>query len=221
MEIKDNLVSYYVPSEKKQLELQEILSFIQKECKNSLISIDLTNFELSVIIKKDKLYTFIEFIKNNKVLMFKQLIDITAVDYPDRNNRFTVVYNLLSLAHNFRIRVKVEIEENQMLESIVALYPAANFLEREVWDLFGIKFTNHPDLRRILTDVGFEGHPLRKDFPVTGFMEVIYDEEQEAVVYKPVELIQAYRDFDYQNPWMEGLEELALSEIKNKSEENK
>ncbi len=221
MEIKDNLVSYYVPSEKKQLELQEILSFIQKECKNSLISIDLTNFELSVIIKKDKLYTFIEFIKNNKVLMFKQLIDITAVDYPDRNNRFTVVYNLLSLAHNFRIRVKVEIEENQMLESIVALYPAANFLEREVWDLFGIKFTNHPDLRRILTDVGFEGHPLRKDFPVTGFMEVIYDEEQEAVVYKPVELIQAYRDFDYQNPWMAGLEELALSEIKNKSEENK
>ena len=221
MEIKDNLVSYYVPSEKKQLELQEILSFIQKECKSSVISIDLTNFELSVIIKKDKLYYFIEFIKNNKVLMFKQLIDITAVDYPARTNRFTVVYNLLSLVHNLRIRVKVEIEENQMLESIVALYPAANFLEREVWDLFGIKFANHPDLRRILTDVGFEGHPLRKDFPITGFMEVIYDEEQEAVVYKPVELIQAYRDFDYQNPWMVGLEELALSEIKNKSEENK
>ena len=221
MEIKDNLVSYYVPSEKKQLELQEILSFIQKECKSSVISIDLTNFELSVIIKKDKLYYFIEFIKNNKVLMFKQLIDITAVDYPARTNRFTVVYNLLSLVHNLRIRVKVEIEENQMLESIVALYPAANFFEREVWDLFGIKFANHPDLRRILTDVGFEGHPLRKDFPITGFMEVIYDEEQEAVVYKPVELIQAYRDFDYQNPWMVGLEELALSEIKNKSEENK
>ncbi len=215
MEIRDNLVSYYVPSEKKQLELQEILSFIQQECKSSVISIDLTNFELSVIIKKDKLYYFIEFI------MFKQLIDITAVDYPDRTNRFTVVYNLLSLVHNLRIRVKVEIEENQILESIVALYPAANFLEREVWDLFGIKFANHPDLRRILTDVGFEGHPLRKDFPITGFMEVIYDEEQEAVVYKPVELVQAYRDFDYQNPWMVGLEELALSEIKNKSEENK
>ena len=130
-----------------------------------------------------------------------QLIDITAVDYPDRENRFTVVYNLLSVDLNSRIRLKTEVDGLTSIESVTALYPCAAWWEREVWDMFGIFFTNHPDLRRILTDYGFQGHPLRKDFPVTGYTEVRYDETEKRVIYEPLELSQEFRSFDFASPW--------------------
>jgi NADH-quinone oxidoreductase subunit C len=129
------------------------------------------------------------------------LVDICGADYPEREKRFEVVYNLLSLRHNQRIRVKVPCGENDIVPSVVGIYSAAGWYERETWDLYGVLFSDNPDLRRILTDYGFEGHPLRKDFPLTGFVEVRYDEEQKRVIYEPVKLTQAFRSFDFMSPW--------------------
>jgi NADH-quinone oxidoreductase subunit C len=132
---------------------------------------------------------------------FTQLMDICGVDFPDRERRFEVVYNLLSITANKRIRVKVETSEETPVPSAAGLFPAANWFEREVWDMYGVYFSGHPDLRRILTDYGFDGHPQRRDFPLTGFVELRYDEEQKRVVYEPVKLNQAYRSFDFLSPW--------------------
>ena len=136
---------------------------------------------------------------------FQQLLDLCGVDYPDRKERFEVVYHLLSLTRNARLRVKVSTDETQPVPSVISAYPAANWFEREAYDMYGMLFSGHPDLRRLLTDYGFEGHPLRKDFPMTGYVEVRYDEEQRRVVYEPVKLTQEFRTFDFLSPW-EGAE---------------
>ena len=145
------------------------------------------------------------FLRDNRNCQFKQLMDICGVDYPERDQRFDVVYNLLSLTHNSRIRVKIQTNEENHVPSISSVFSSAAWWEREAWDLYGIFFSEHPDLRRILTDYGFEGHPLRKDFPLTGYLEVRYDDEQKRVVYEPVKLTQEYRNFDFLSPW-EGMQ---------------
>ena len=142
-------------------------------------------------------------LRGESALLLDQLIDITALDSPAESPRFTLVYHLLGMHHNIRLRVKCTLEENQTAPSVTRVFPCANWYEREVWDMFGIAFSEHPDLRRILTDYGFEGHPLRKDFPLTGHLEVRYDESRKEVVYEPVALMQAYRNFDFESPWEE------------------
>ena len=161
--------------------------------------------ELALETTRDNLGALMKFVRDDSNCLFKILIDITAVDFPERGERFEIVYNLLSLSHNQRIRVKVSADENTPVPSMVPLFSAAGWFEREVWDMFGVFFTDHPDLRRMLTDYGFEGHPLRKDFPLTGYVEVRYDEEQKRVVYEPVTLTQDFRSFDFMSPW-EGAE---------------
>ena len=141
------------------------------------------------------------FIKTNKDLKFRQVIDITAVDYPENSKRFKMVYLFLSHEFNQRIIINFSISENEVVSSLTKVFPAANWMEREVFDMYGVKFKNHPDLRRILTDYGFEGHPLRKDFPLTGHNEVRYSEDEKKVIYEPVKLEQNYRNFDYESPW--------------------
>ena len=162
--------------------------------------------ELNLICSKKDLTKILLFLKDNPSLSMECLIDITAVDFPEKNTRFVVVYNLLSISKNFRIKVKVKIDENEVLPSANEIFSCANWCEREIWDLFGIKFKGHPDLRRILTDYDFEGHPLRKDFPLTGFTQVRYDSELSRVVSEPVKLDQEYRNFDNLSPW-EGMSE--------------
>ena len=157
--------------------------------------------ELTVSVSIDKLAAFIEFLKVDPACKFSSLVDITAVDYPERADRFDVVYHFLSMYTNARIRVRVAVGEDDMVPSIHTIHPSANWFEREVFDMFGILFSGHPDLRRILTDYGFRGHPLRKDFPTTGYTEVRYDEAQKRVVYEPVSLVQEYRQFDFMSPW--------------------
>ena len=173
------------------------------------------NSELTTKIKKsairhDQLYINIGsedlidvtlFIKSNENTKFRQLIDITAVDYPENTQRFKMIYLFLSHEFNQRIILNYMISENEVIPSLTAIYPAANWMEREVFDMYGVKFKDHPDLRRILTDYGFEGHPLRKDFPLTGHTEVRYSEEQKKVIKEPVKLEQNYRNFDYESPW--------------------
>ena len=162
------------------------------EFKNELY---LLNLKQSMLIKVAKI------LKENEKLKFNQLIDLTAVDYPNKKNRFEMVYILLSVEFNFRIIIKFFINENESVDSITNLFPAANWYEREVWDLFGIAFNNHPDLRRLLTDYGFIGHPLRKDFPLSGNVEVKYDLNEKKVVYEPIKLTQSFREFDFETPW--------------------
>jgi NADH-quinone oxidoreductase subunit C len=143
----------------------------------------------------------LKMLRDDEMLSFRQLSDLTAVDYPEREKRFELIYQLLSTAHNFRVRVCVAIDEDEVAPSVVDLFSSANWAEREVWDMFGIYFSDHPDLRRLLTDYGFEGHPLRKDFPLSGYVEVRYSDSQRRVVYEPVHLTQEYRDFDFLSPW--------------------
>jgi len=156
-------------------------------------------------IENENLLEVVLFLKNNNKTKFKQLIDITAVDYPENERRFKLVYLFLSHEFNSRILIDFFINENEIVSSLTSIYPSANWMEREVFDMYGIKFKNHPDLRRILTDYGFTGHPLRKDFPLTGHNEVRYSEDDKKVVYEPVKLEQNYRNFDYESPW-EGTE---------------
>ena len=152
-------------------------------------------------LKKSLLIKTVKTLKENDNLKFNQFIDLTAVDYPNKKNRFEMVYIFLSVEFNFRIIIKFFINENDSVESITNLFLAANWYEREVWDLFGITFNNHPDLRRLLTDYGFIGHPLRKDFPLSGNVEVKYDLNEKKVVYEPVKLTQSFREFDFESPW--------------------
>jgi NADH-quinone oxidoreductase subunit C len=152
-------------------------------------------------VTRSSIVKVLTLLRNDHNCQFKQLVDLTAVDFPDQAERFQVVYNLLSLKQNQRIRVKLTTDERTPVASVSAVFSSAIWLEREAWDMFGILFSDHPDLRRILTDYGFEGHPLRKDFPLTGFKEVRYDEEQKRVVYEPVKLPQEFRTFDFMSPW--------------------
>ena len=157
--------------------------------------------ELCVTVDLGALVGVVQFLKDDAECRFTSLVDITAVDHPEGETRFTVVYHLLSMYKNHRIRVKVAVTEADLVPSAVGVHPSANWFEREVFDMFGILFSGHPDLRRILTDYGFRGHPLRKDFPTTGYTEVRYDEVQKRVVYEPVNLVQEYRQFDFMSPW--------------------
>ena len=157
--------------------------------------------QLVAIVEKEDIAKFLVFLRDDVNCQFKQLMDICGVDYPERPQRFEVVYNLLSLVHNNRVTVKVMLDDNSSIPSVSKVFSSADWWEREIWDLFGIFFSGHPDLRRILTDYGFDGHPLRKDFPLTGYVEVRYDDAQKRVVYEPVKLTQEYRDFDFLSPW--------------------
>jgi NADH-quinone oxidoreductase subunit C len=157
--------------------------------------------ELTLTADRAKITEIIKFLRNDPSWRFKILIDLCGADYPDRTERFEVVYHLLSVHNNLRVRIKASAGASTPVPSIVDLFPAANWYEREAYDLYGILFEGHPDLRRLLTDYGFRGHPLRKDFPLTGFVEVRYDEEQKRVVYEPVKLPQEFRNFDFLSPW--------------------
>ena len=157
--------------------------------------------ELTVTVGLDSLLDLMAHLKADPSTRMTSLVDITAVDHPERADRFDMVYHLLSMYTNGRIRVKAHVADTAMVPSLISVYPAANWFEREVYDMFGILFSGHPDLRRILTDYGFRGHPLRKDFPTTGYTEVRYDEVQKRVVYEPVKLVQEYRQFDFMSPW--------------------
>ncbi|MGH6877152.1 MAG: NADH-quinone oxidoreductase subunit C [Rhizomicrobium sp.] len=157
--------------------------------------------ELTLEVERAQILPALTFLCHDPECRFTLLIDITAVDWPRRENRFDVVYHLLSLAHNRRIRLKLETDEATPVPSATGLYPAANWFERETFDMYGITFADHPDLRRLLTDYGFSGYPFRKDFPLTGYVELRYDEEQKRVVYRPVDLVQEFRDFDFMSPW--------------------
>ena len=174
--------------------------------------------QLSINVDIEDLTSTILFLKTNDKCSFRQLIDITAVDYPEKEKRFVIVYLLLSHENNLRIIVKTNIEENIPIPSITKIFPSANWMEREVFDMYGVSFKDHPDLRRILTDYGFEGYPLRKDFPLTGHTEVRYSEDKKKVVYEPVKLDQEYRDFDFKSPW-EGTKYILDEVKKNKNEE--
>ena len=165
----------------------------------------ITHGELTLEVRVEALERIIKFLRDDSACHFEMLIDICGVDYPEREPRFDVVYHLLSISNNMRIRVKARVEEEAAVPSVSGRYSTAGWFEREVWDLLGIYITNHPDLRRLLTDYGFEGHPLRKDFPLTGYVELRYDDEQKRVVYEPAKLTQEFRSFDFMSPW-EGAE---------------
>ena len=157
--------------------------------------------DLVLNVKLDKITNVVEFLKTNSAMKFSTLVDITAIDYPSRENRFEMVYHFLSMYMNLRIRLKLQVPEGGMVPSICEIHPGANWFEREVFDMYGVLFSGHPDLRRILTDYGFRGYPLRKDFPTTGYTELRYDEVGKRVVYEPVTLTQEYRQFDFMSPW--------------------
>ncbi len=184
------------------IELGQHLELKRHDC---VLNWEVAFGELTMHIAPSNLVGFVDFIKTDPAARFSSLVDITAVDYPQRAKRFEVVYHFLSMYQNQRIRLKVDVREEDMVPSIISVHPSANWFEREVFDMFGILFSGHPDLRRLLTDYGFRGHPLRKDFPTTGYTEVRYDEVQKRVVYEPVSLVQEYRQFDFMSPW-EGAE---------------
>ena len=187
------------------LDLQELGEYIKGGAGTGVESIGERGGELTVHVKRDAILEVLKFLRDDANCQFKLLLDICGVDYPEDEERFEVVYHLLSLPHNFRVRLKLRTDEDTPVPSATGLFSAANWWEREAWDLFGIYFSDHPDLRRILTDYGFEGHPLRKDFPLTGYVEVRYDDEKKRVVYEPVKLVQDFRSFDFVSPW-EGMQ---------------
>ena len=181
--------------------LTDLEKIINSELTTKINSSEIKHNQINLIIDTEDLIEVIQFLKTNTYTKFKQLIDITAVDYPENNKRFKLVYFLLSHEFNKRIKLEYYVNDNELVSSLTSIFPAANWMEREVFDMYGIKFKDHPDLRRILTDYGFEGHPLRKDFPLTGHNEVRYSQEEKKVVYEPVKLEQNYRNFDYESPW--------------------
>ena len=181
--------------------LRELATHIELKRPDCVVSWEVAHGELTMNVALSSLLSLVEFLRDDSNAKFSTLIDITAVDRPEREARFDVVYHLLSMYRNHRIRLKVAVREDEMVPSIIPVHPSANWFEREVFDMFGILFSGHPDLRRILTDYGFRGSPLRKDFPTTGSTEVRYDEAQKRVVYEPVKLVQEYRQFDFMSPW--------------------
>ncbi|AWD20302.1 NADH-quinone oxidoreductase subunit C [Pseudogemmobacter blasticus] len=185
--------------------LQDLAAAIEMKRADAVLASSVAFGELTLTVALPHLESLIEFLRDDPACRFSSLVDITAIDHPERPARFDVVYHFLSMYRNHRIRLKVAVREEDMVPSIIGLHPSANWFEREVFDMFGILFSGHPDLRRILTDYGFRGHPLRKDFPTTGYVEVRYDEARKRVVYEPVKLVQEYRQFDFMSPW-EGAE---------------
>ena len=183
------------------INLEDLEKKINSELTTKIKESKIKHDQLYVTINSEDLLDVILLLKTNKNLKFRQLIDITAVDYPDNQKRFKIVYLLLSHEFNQRITLSYFISENEKISSLTKIFPAANWMEREIFDMYGIKYNNHPDLRRILTDYGFEGYPLRKDFPLTGHNEVRYSEDEKKVIYEPVKLEQNYRNFDYESPW--------------------
>ncbi len=181
--------------------LTELAGLIAMKRPDALQSSDIAHGELTLQVSPSHLEDLVEFLRSDPSCRFTSLVDITAIDHPSRVERFDVVYHFLSMYQNHRIRLKMAVRETDMVPSIQGIHPSANWFEREVFDMFGILFSGHPDLRRILTDYGFRGHPLRKDFPTTGYTEVRYDEALKRVVYEPVSLVQEYRQFDFMSPW--------------------
>ena len=181
--------------------LEDLEKFINSELTSKINNSFIKHDNIYLSIDHEELIDVISFLKTNNQTKFRQLIEITAVDYPEKENRFKMVYLLLSHEHNKRIIIDYTIKETDIIHSLTSIFPSANWMEREVFDMYGLNFKNHPDLRRILTDYGFEGHPLRKDFPLTGHNEVRYSEEFKKVIYEPVKLEQNYRNFDYESPW--------------------
>ncbi|MDA7715252.1 NADH-quinone oxidoreductase subunit C [Pelagibacteraceae bacterium] len=200
------------------LKLQKLEKLINSELSSKIKSSSINNKELLIEIGENNLVDVVQFLKLNANCKFKQLIDIAGVDYPEKDKRFELIYLFLSHENNTRIKLLIKFEVNQTINSITKIFPSSNWMEREVFDMYGIKFKNHPDLRRILTDYGFKGHPLRKDFPLTGFNEVRYSEKEKKVIYEPVKLEQNYRNFDFESPW-EGTN--YIKEIKNSDKDGK
>ncbi len=189
--------------------LDDLASYLPQLLGRDYITSALVKGELCVSVRRESIARVLMTLRDDARCQFKLLIDICGADYPERAERFEVVYHLLSLRHNLRLRVKVATDEDTPVPTVTSVYSTAGWFEREAWDLFGIYFGGHPDLRRILTDYGFDGHPLRKDFPLTGYVELRYDPEQQRVVYEPVKLAQDYRNFDYVSPW-EGMTNVQL-----------
>ena len=198
--------------------LKKLEKLINSELSIKINTSSINNAELLIEIDANNLIDVTQFLKSNENCKFKQLIDIAGVDYPENEKRFELVYLFLSHENNLRIKLLIKFEINQSINSITKIFPSANWMEREVFDMYGVKFKNHPDLRRILTDYGFKGHPLRKDFPLTGFNEVRYSEKDKKVIYEPVKLEQNYRNFDFESPW-EGTK--YVKDIKNLEKNDK
>jgi NADH-quinone oxidoreductase subunit C len=198
--------------------LQTIEKLINSELSSKIQNSSIKHVELMVEVDEKDLIDVVQFLKSNDNCKFRQLIDIACVDYPENEKRFELIYLFLSHEHNTRIKLLIKFQLDQVINSLTKIFPSANWMEREVFDMYGIKFKNHPDLRRILTDYGFKGHPLRKDFPLTGFNEVRYSEKEKKVIYEPVKLEQNYRNFDFESPW-EGTN--YIKEIKNIDKDDK
>ena len=181
--------------------LAELGEYVRTRLTDAVLDSRIAKGELAVTVKREMIVRALTFLRDDAQCLFKVLADICGVDFPDRPERFEVVYNLLSMRHNQRIRIKVTTDEETPVPSATRVFSAANWYEREVWDMYGVMFSDHPDLRRILTDYGFDGFPLRKDFPLTGFVQVRYDEEKKRVVNEPVQLGQEFRRFDFMSPW--------------------
>ena len=199
------------------MNLSDLNKLLNSELTTKINSSLIENDELLVNIEASNLQSVLLFLKSNVKCKFRQLIDIVPADYPNEEKRFKVYYLLLSHEKNLRIKISISLNIDEKIPSITKIYPSANWMEREAFDMYGIKFRNHPDLRRILTDYGFEGHPLRKDFPLTGFNEVRYSEKDKKVIYEQVKLEQDYRDFDFDSPW-EGTKYIKQIKQENKNE---
>jgi NADH-quinone oxidoreductase subunit C len=184
--------------------LRELGSYIASALPTAVLGTEVRGGELSVRVHRSAIAKVLTHLRDDSNCQFSQLIDICGVDYPDNDERFEIVYHLLSMKQNQRVRIKLTADEESPVPSVSAVFPCANWFEREAWDMYGVFFSDHPDLRRILTDYGFDGHPLRKDFPLTGYVEMRYDEDQKRVIYEPVKLTQDFRNFDFLSPW-EGL----------------
>jgi NADH-quinone oxidoreductase subunit C len=183
------------------VDLNELGEHVTASLGDAVLDRGIAYGELTILVQGDAIARVLTFLRDDPRCLFRSLMDLCGADYPGREKRFDVVYHLLSYRHNQRIRVKVQTDEVTPVPSVIEVFPTANWFEREAYDLYGVLFSGHPDLRRILTDYGFEGHPLRKDFPLTGFVELRYDEEQKRVVYEPVKLQQEFRNFDFLSPW--------------------
>jgi NADH-quinone oxidoreductase subunit C len=191
------------------LSVEQLQTEIQRALGADAIQLTVALGELSVLVPRPRIHDVLKILRDDPAIAMAQLVDICGADYPERPERFDIVYHLLSLRHNARVRIKVQTDDRTPVPTCVDVYSTAGWFEREAWDLFGVTFAGNPDLRRILTDYGFEGHPLRKDFPLTGYVEVRYDEEQKRVIYEPVKLPQDFRNFDFLSPW-EGMTSVQL-----------
>jgi NADH-quinone oxidoreductase subunit C len=181
--------------------LEDLAKHVEAKLQGMIVSQHILLGELTLVVPAERILSVLTSLRDDALCQFEQLVDICGVDYPEREQRFEVVYHLLSPRRNQRIRIKCHTDETTAVPSVVEIFPGANWYEREAYDMYGILFSGHPDLRRILTDYGFQGYPLRKDFPLTGYVEVRYDDDQKRVVYEPVKLTQEFRSFDFESPW--------------------